>query len=404
MLGRAHVGSSPLSRGRLVSIGLGVALLCLILAEVFYQVANTSGGADRRSASIWAAAVAPVLAESSGLAVPLHALRQLNGLADRLALQSALSQLQDSSTQELAELNGLAIPPSSPAAQHLLASTLSLRAQGLARLSGAINAVIGPSPPPQGRVGAVGAVVLAGSELQHADRTGKAFLKLVGPLDPVLRADFSSWISTPAAWSARPVGNFIDQLASTASYRAHYALKLIALSLDPAPLRISGLPTTTTTSSTTTSTLITSTTSATQASGVSGASGFIVPPSTLRVVPSTIIPTPTTLQIPPGSATSVLGPTASVSVVAVIGNTGNISESSIVLTSTLIGLPPPKVKAPAPRSGSATIALLAPSASRYVRLPPMSSSSKVTSYRVVLRISAPHVAPVSTSVSIRLGS
>ena len=387
LAGRYRQGASgPRPKGRLVLIGLGGVVLAIVLAEVFYQVANSSQGAARREASSWSAGVSGILAQSGALSIELHDVRQLKSLPNRVAMTNLLDDLAHESVQCLSQLNALSLGAPSRRQNLLAHHVLQARARGVLLLRSAINALTTP-----GSSAASGAslFVQAGASFESADQdlarlSRQSKGEIVGA---------SKWISSPSAWNTAAAARFAHNLSVNRLYLLRHGLKLVALSLAPAPLRITGLPTTTSTTSTT---LV----------GASGPSGVVVSSTTTLVkLPRKTVATPTTLQIPPVSAVAVMGPIGTVRAVVVLANSGNTDEQAITISAHLVALAangkPLGVQG---NPAQQTLASLAPTSSRYLMLPAISLDPKISSYRLELVISDPDIRPITAAVTLRSGS
>jgi hypothetical protein len=387
---RTRPSSAPARQARRYwLIGAIVLVACLVLAEVFYQVANSSTGVHARNVATWDAAVNPILAQSGALASTLHELRHLRGLEDRIALESALDALRSETTRNLAAYRALSLAGPDKRASHDVADALALRASGANGFVEAINGVIAQTPAAPAI--ALASAVRAGEELLQADDVLRALHRRVRSIGAQ-----TIWLSSPAAWRPAALQLFLAHVRATSAYAPHHALKLVALSVVPAPLRITGLSTTTL-APTTTTTFPTAQGSGT--SGPNGASSIVVNVPTT----TTFHVTSTTLQIPPPSAVAVLGPTSKVSPVVVLRNTGNVTESAIVITVTLAAANGQSFGS-RPLSTVAHIGALAPNRARYLTLAPIALVPKISFYRLHIVISDANITPVGATVTISVGS
>ena len=131
-----------------------------------------------------------------------------------------------------------------------------------------------------------------------SDRDYRSFVTSLPRSSKSDRLPVSKWVTQPALWGAAPVTTWVAQLSGGAKLRIHEVLSIVAVTVQPPVVRITGLPTATTFATTTSTSTSTSTTT-------------------------------TTLQLPPLESTSVLPPTHQVSVVLVVANAGNAQISGV---------------------------------------------------------------------------
>ena len=363
---------------------VAVVVFAVVVAEVAADVVDSRGRADRAAAQTYVAEVVPVIDDSTMLASTLHLVRDSTASLDRTGLERALGYLVAGTSENLAQLATLGVPAPTLRSGQLLQATLAARADAARTLTGAIAFAIGPtglSPSSGGSSGggpggsALGArvvqararaavlIVQAGKDLTLSDRDYRSFVLSLPRSSGRGRLPASRWVTEPASWSKASVTTWVAQLSNMPELQIHEDLVIVAVSVQPPVVRITGLPTTTTIFRTTSTSTTTSTT-------VPGATTSSTTTSTTTSTSSTT----TTLQLPPLGSTSVLPPTQRVSVVLVVANTGNVQIAGIWAAASVVpepstgGHPGSRART---RSTVVRIGRLAPAASVEVTLLPL---------------------------------
>jgi hypothetical protein len=330
-------GSLPTARRsnkRIVILVVAVAVLGVIVGEVAADVVGSGHAAGRVAAQSYVAEVIPVVDESTSLAGTLHLVRNGTALVDRTHLERALADLVTGTSDNNAQLQSLAVPAPTARSGRLLESALEARERGARDIAGAVALAIGPTFGTRARSGADALLVAAGQQLIAGDKDYVNFVRSLPRSSGRSRLPASRWILAPASWTASPAAAWLARLSVMPKLQVHEDLVIVALTVEPPVVRITGLPTTTTSPPTTTtsSTTTTSTTpTSTTRPGATTSSTTTSPTTT-----SSTTTTTTTMQLPPSGSTSVLPPTQSVSVVLVVADSGNVPISDIWASASVV--------------------------------------------------------------------
>jgi hypothetical protein len=361
--GRRTPNQTRQDRRRIVITVVLVAVVALILGEVIDDIVKSSPGVERRADATWVSAASAVIAQSNIEAGELHAIRSLSTSSssfDRVTLEVALSELEReaSGTQATYAQLGLAAP--SPTIGSLMSAVLKDRSEGIKLLASGINLAIG-SPPDTSS--AMGSLSSAAQHLESADSAYHELTRLVRHRgdDPAMPR--SRWITPSANWPAAAVTAYASTLAHAKSLAAAPSLEIVALSIEPAPLRIVGIPASTTTT-TPPSTTTTSTSTTTTAPG----STSTTTTSTSTTTTTTTLPAPTTtLQIPPSGAVAVIAATKEIRVIVVVKDVGNTWIDGARVSALVVSAANRSARA---RQSEASISVpkLAPGSSAYLTL------------------------------------
>jgi len=364
--GRPPFGGRRRVRRRVAAAAAGLAVLGLVIGELAVQVERSGAPSSRRASASYVAAASPLLEESAQLAPVLRALRQDGPTMQRQALEAELALLRQASSQEEAAGARLSLAPPSRAAASLLGAVLEDRSAGVRLVAAGLEAAMGPDGP--GLAQALRDLEAAGRRLLAADAAYRRLLEtLPGGAGALPRG---GWIAAPSAWRPAALASWARALASSPTLRAQPALQILAVSLQPPPVRVRGLAppvTTTTTPTTSTATTTTSTASATGPSPTkapttttSSRGHAPTPPST------TVAPTTSTLQLPPAGSVAELAGTATVRVAVVVRNAGNVALSGVRVRAALAELGRAAVVA-----STAEVRSLAAGGSRYLLVGPL---------------------------------
>ncbi len=373
---------------RVVFLIAGVIVLAIVIAEVAADVVSSGARAGRVAAQTYVAEVIPVVDESTMLSSPMHLVRDSTASLDRRALEEDLGSLVAGTSENLAQLGSLGVPAPTPRSQELLRATLMDRAFAARTLTGAVALAIGPtafsasstsssgggSVGPtlptsvvQARARAAKLIVEAGLELVISDRDYRSFVSSLPRASGRSRLPTSRWVTHPESWSKASVTAWVAQLSSRSELQIREDLSIVAVTVQPPVVRVTGLPTTTTILPTTTSTSTPSST--TTLPTLPGTTS-----STTTSTSTSTTSTSTTLQLPPPGSTSVLPPTHELSVVLVVANAGNVQISGIWAAASVVPAPSagrPASPSAATRSTAVRIGRLAPGASVEVTLRPL---------------------------------
>ena len=409
MLGRLrrrpvlHAGRR--SPRRIVGWCVLAAALAIVIGEVTADVVSSSDSVATMQARTFAAAVAPIADESTALRFWITEVRRDPLQLGRDGITAALGRLVTECTQVLQQFETLGIAPPSPAPGRLFDSVLRLRLRAAEAFSGTVAVALGPDatvPAVATRLDAVGRVFALSDGRYRRFLTA---LPSVARRSARLRP--SVWAGS-ANWSKASNLTYARLLVGARSLHRATAVSIVAVTLEPPALRISGLPATTTTTSTTpTTSSTTTTTSSTTTTTSTSTTTTTVPgaPTTSSTLPTTTTTTSsttttstttttTTLQVPPPGSTSWLPPTSSLFVVVVVANGGGSAARDVTISAIAVPIAPRQKKAKT-----------APSP-----LPPATSSRAVIrslggGSSVELRLPVLHVRPgTGYELSVRLGS
>jgi len=381
---------------RRIAIGAAIGIVAaVVVGEVINDIVNSSPPAARRTEATWIAAVAGIIAESNTLAQTLHAVRAhaTDGASyDRETLELALSDLARASSGQATAFETLGFQAPSAMAGTLVADALTGRADGLSELAHGVMLALSAR-----NAAATSTLAAAGARLVAADSAYRHAVKLVGHRNVDSGLPDSAWITSPGQWSSSTVGAWARTLSAAPNLQAAPAIAIVAVTLEPPPLRITGLPTTTlpSTSSTTTSSTTTTTTAVGSSTTVPATTSTTTSTTTTSTLPG---PT-TTSQIPPSGSLSIIAATRHVRVIAVIQNTGNVEIRGARVVVLLV---PTSRSAHQLTSAKQTVPLLEPGASAYLvfaKLPVTRSSS----YKLLVTATLSNRRAVRRSIEIEVG-
>ncbi|MGH9170088.1 MAG: hypothetical protein ACRD0Z_04365 [Acidimicrobiales bacterium] len=357
--------------GRKIVISVAVAVVvAVVVGEVAADVVNSGGPASALSNETYAAAVLPVIDESTALLPWLHDVRHDAVHLGRPGLESALGHLVAGTTDVQTQLSSLGISPPSAPVGRLLAAAFAARSAGAHEVTSGVTQAIGPEPDV---TAAARTLAKAGTDLKQSDADYLAFVRrLPAYVRKAVKLPPSTWYQA-ADWAPSSLASYAGGLGSAAALRFSRSLVILAIAIDPPALRYTNLPTTTTstTSTTTTSTTTTTTT-------FPGETTSTTRPTTTTTTTSTTTTT-TTMQVPPPGSVSWLQPTSKLTVEVVVANAGDLDARHERLQATLraVGQTPSSAKGttttaaplPATQSVNTAIASLPASSSVDVSLP-----------------------------------
>jgi hypothetical protein len=392
-----RVAASPRhSRRRRIGFLAGAAVASLIVAEVALQVVDSSGPANVAAGKSWVAAVGPLAASSASLGATVQEIRIDALHLGRQVLDNDISSLVLATEESDVQFTGLGLAAPSQEAGVQMGAMVSARSQGARLLASGIDLALGSGTSSA----ATNELFSAGEMMAQSDVDYERSLAAVPAPDGSSALPASQWIADSGEWTTASLQTWVSQLQAAPALRTRHAISLVAVSIDPPVLRFIGLPpTTSTTSTTSTTTTTTSTTSTTTTLGPTGQTGSTTsstaPPTTTTVPPTTttVPPTTTTLQVPPPGAIALLGPTTSIDVVAVISNSGNVTETNVSLTASLTLRPTGSHQQPGHSIGANThstralVGTLPPGASRYLLAPALAVVAGAT-YQLTVTASA----------------
>lgn len=352
MLGARTRRTSNKTRRDRRRIGLTILIVlvvALVLGEVIDDMVRSTPSAIRRGDRTWVAAAAAVIVQSNLEANELRTIRSratTRAFFDRITLEVALEELQYEATMTESTYARLNLAAPGPQIGSLMDDVLKDRTAGIEALSSGINAAIG-RPPNVGIAGA--SLAAAGTHLEAADAAYISMTRLVRRRGHDAAMPRSQWIGQQSNWSTSATSSFAASLARAPGLAPHPAIAIVAVSIEPPPLRITGLPASTTTTTTTMPKTTTTTTTTTPGASTSTSS------TTTSTTTTTTTPAPTTtLQVPPSGSVSVVAATRKISVEVVVRDVGNTWLRSARLEALLV---PTENRAARNRQAEALIAI-----------------------------------------------
>ena len=407
-----------------------VLLVFLLVGEIVNEVVKSSSGVDQRTDRTWAAGVAAIVDDSNATVSTLHAIRAHatdRTEFDRVTLELALERLERSAERDARAYNSLDLAAPTARADALVAGVFNLRLAGAENLARGVELAIS-RPGGTSTIPEAGQLLeTAGSRFLAADAGYRALLAALRGDAATRSLPSSVWVLSPGVWSASAAVVWASELRVAPSLVFAPALSIVAVTLVPPPLDITGLPTTTTTTTTTSTTLATTTTTlpvmttlpgtATTGAGpgharrhatstTSSTTTSVVAPtastSPARARPttttSTLPATTTTLQIPPAGSVSVVAATRQLEIVVIVENTGDTTARGADVTAVLTPTPSSHTGAARVSAGH-KLATFAPGVSQYVVMPKL-AVRRGTGYELVVTASVPAGPTARRSIGI----
>ncbi len=330
---------------------LVAAVVALLAGEVVDQVVKASTPAAVRGQRTWAAAVGPILVVSDGLAAQVASSRELSALpvcsttgCQRLALDSDLAGLVAAASRQLDALAGLGLEAPSARDAALAATVLGARSTAAQELVQATSSLLAAGPSPAHRVlaAAQGLLLAAGRHLAAADAAEGSLVRGLRRQLRVRELGRTGHAGDPGSWSRSAAAAYAARLLGDRGLDAVARIAILAVSTEPAALRIEGLPPSTGATSSTSTTTTTSTSTTVPPTGRSSAT-TAAPGSHNgghRATTTTTSPpvTTTTLQVPPPGSVSLLPPATRLVVDVVVADTGNVTARGLTVRATLTPL------------------------------------------------------------------
>ncbi len=416
--GRRALPPTRREHWRVVAAVVIVLVVCLVVGEVVDQVVKSSTAVGQRTDKTWVAAVATIVDESNTLSPALHAIRAHAtdpAVFDRVTLEYALAQLARSAESDANTYREIGLAAPSQRADALMAGVLNLRRAGAESLARGIALAIsrrgGRSSLPQ----AGQLLATAGSRFLAADAGYHALVVALDKDASARRLPSSVWIASPGVWSGAAARAWANDLRSAAILAFSPVLSIVAVTLEPPPLDITGLPATTTVTTTTLAkvttlpttaktarkgharrqaTVTTSTTTPNPVAKVSTNPARAKPTTTTTTLPSAT----TTLQIPPAGSVSVVAATSRLEVVVVVENTGDATALGAYLTVVLSPVRSSHTGA-ARVSARHRLLSLVPGASQYVVMPKL-AVKHATGYELVVTATIPSGPSATRSIAL----
>ena len=269
----------PRHAKRRLVIGVAVvAVLALVVGEVIADVVASRARVSKVSAATYVAAVLPIVDESNSLATTMHTVRQDARGLGRAELESTLGRLVADAVDLTSQLSTLGLSPPDGRSGALLSRALADRASASRVLTGGIALAIGPQSGPRAvdsgvaRARAASLIGAAGAQFLASDRYYGEFTRSLPAGSGAARLPISVWVTTPAAWAPGALSAWVAELGSATKLALRRRLLIVAVTVEPPVVRVTGLPTTTTTSTTTTTTTTSTTTTSTTTTTTTGSS------------------------------------------------------------------------------------------------------------------------------------
>ena len=345
---------------RIVLTVVVVAVVALVLGEVIDDIVKSSPGAQRRAEATWVSAASAVVAQSNTEAGELRTIRShatTPTAFNRVTLEVALTELEHEAVDTEATYAQLGLAAPTPAIGSLMGAVLKDRSEGIALLASGINRAI--SAPPD-TASATASLSVAGRRLEAADTAYHEITGLVRQRGRDAAMPSSQWISVHTNWLLPALASYTSSLARAASLAADPSIGIVDVSIEPQPLRITGLPTPTTTTVPKPPTTTTTTTTTT----IPGATTTST--STTTTTTTTTLPAPTTtLQIPPSGAVAVIAATKKIGVFVVVRDLGNTWISGASVSALVVSATNRSIRS---REASIKVPTLAPGSSTYLAL------------------------------------
>ncbi len=393
------------SKRRIAGAIVATLVLALVLGETINDVVKSSNGARMRALASWEAVASPLIVEENALTTTLESFRLQGAVRTRAEDDASLALLGNLTDRERHALDSIVLGPPNARAGALLTSIVSDRAAAIDSIEAGYGRA---TAPPHDIASASASFAAAGRSLIRADvayRSLLSDLKVVGGRG--LFPPSSWWDTDGAEWSAQGAARFAAALAFAHDLTALSSIDLVAVSVLPRPLHISGLPatpTTTTTTSTTTSTTTTvpiSSTGVTGVTGITGGTGFA--PTTTTSTTTTTVPIERLPQVVPPGALADIPPTAVLAVTAIVRDPGNVPLTGVTVAISLTteGKGSPAVHT---RSSSLTLGTIGATRSKFVNGPTFTVTSSVSRYLLRVTVTADGVPTVSRTFGLRIAS
>ncbi len=230
-LGRRRARARALARFA-VPMALSAVVVVLAVSAVA-QIGAASGPYRRTVDRGYVALAAPLVADSNASGAALVGFLRAAPSLGRVAFFSDLGALADDTAALVRRYGAIAQPGPSDAAQCV--SALSDRARAVARLRGALEAVLG-GPTGLGVVAQdadVTAAAAAAATLRAADASWASCRHTVrrGPGSP--RLAVSVWVHTPGPLDAGSVAPVVDAIAASHTLAPVHDLQILAVVTDP---------------------------------------------------------------------------------------------------------------------------------------------------------------------------
>ena len=369
-----------------MAIALVVLVVALLIGEIAVDAAHQSPKVGRRATSSWIAGIEPILATSSAVALALGDLERSPDGLTVVKVSSVFSALSGVLRDDQRSLGDLGIKPPSARAETLVVRLLAQRVAASEDLRGA---VVAATELPHRTTTAQASCLRGQVAVRDGDAAWAQLRRTLPKADTTDFATFSSWASSLPRLGASGCAALVSALGANQALVPRAELTVAAISVQPNPVQINGVPNPTTTTlpaghpATTT---VTTTTSA-----------AVLGTTTTTTTTTTTLPpvTTTTLQIPPPQSRSVLPPTTTITVEVVVQNSGNQGMGPVHLS---VELTMPLSRLVVTRSR--TTAGLAPDGARYVAFGPIPLGAIQGRFTLTVTASGIGAKTVERSVSL----
>lgn len=231
----AWAGRSSRSGGgrRLLVVALVVTMLVVLLDASLKS--RSPAPAQVLSAQTWIDRVLPVIGDSTARGRQLDAVRTAGLRMPAASVRSQLQQVASSAAADERAVAALRSPVAAGAAPGLLRAALAVRARASASMARAVTSVLAGAPPALVSDPSVQAMVAAGSDLAVADRAYALFSASLPPSLGV-SAPPSAWLSGTGLYDPLPVQTFLVALRNATNLLPVHQLAVQAVTTTPPPV------------------------------------------------------------------------------------------------------------------------------------------------------------------------
>ncbi|MGD0594683.1 MAG: hypothetical protein ABSB54_13500, partial [Acidimicrobiales bacterium] len=216
------------SKGRIATLAAVAVVIVIVIGEVTADVVNSSGPSSVMSDRTYAAAVVPIIDESTELLPWLTDVRTRPVSLGRAGIESALGRLLSGSMDVQQQLAQLDIAPPSARAGGYLADALAARTRAARAVTGGIAQAIARTGSLQQ---ATASLLSAASDLQRSDLDYTRFIvSLPSYVTHYVALPASQWYQ-PSEWSPSAVAAFAGLLRSKSALKVHQSLLIVAVTV-----------------------------------------------------------------------------------------------------------------------------------------------------------------------------
>jgi ribosomal protein S14 len=325
---RRTIGPKPRrTRTQAIAVVVVGLVVVLLIAEVITDAVDESSKVGTRALATWAAGVEPLLSSSSAMGQAVQKIDSADASMTRATLDATLATLTSVTAGNERANSGLGIQAPSARDAELVSEVLADRSSAAVNLA---QSVALATTPQASTSSATASCQSAGAAMKAGDEAVGTLNGVFRSIQGIARQQFRKWSEFGAIPGSGGCASLVHTLRANQALALRSALKLVAISVLPSPVQINGVPNPTTTTSTTLAAHSTTTTSTTLQFGAPTTT------TTSTTTTTTIPVTTTTLQIPPGSARSVLPPAGSVTADVVVEDSGTAPVKNVTVTVSLV--------------------------------------------------------------------